>query len=243
MKKLDRSMQKELTTKRKDLEIQLLCLTALASNADEKNLLEQLNKLYEKIPSKNSFREPLKNFIQNITNKMNAQKAEWTIDDSDDPCDILLIGTEVHSCQHINESSNLTRCLLSYLLDGKYRALIVRDKEGKINARSIVRMMYDPIKKEFVLFQENLYALNKDPKLFKALRMMAIRRAKELGVSCIISTLEELDSDKVQESYSAYPNPIHSMGGPLPIEMVDASQANNILRGPYSLDQHLYLIA
>lgn len=56
-----------------------------------------------------------------------SQYDGWTICDTDNPCDLILIGTEVPSCQHIDKDPSYSKCLLAYLIDGKNRALVVKD--------------------------------------------------------------------------------------------------------------------
>lgn len=57
----------------------------------------------------------------------------WSIDNSDDPQDLFLCGTEVLGCcQKIGGDVDKNRALMGYVLDGKYRILAIKDPSGKI---------------------------------------------------------------------------------------------------------------
>jgi hypothetical protein len=62
--------------------------------------------------------------------------------DSDNPEDLFLSGTEiVGSCQSVYGDAKLSRALMGYVLDGKYRLLAVKDESGRIVARRMMRLM------------------------------------------------------------------------------------------------------
>ena len=70
-------------------------------------------------------------------------KAEgYKVIDTDDPNHFLLMGTEVlNSCQDVKGSASLNVGVLGYALDGKHRLVLVCDPEGKILARSVLRLL------------------------------------------------------------------------------------------------------
>jgi len=66
----------------------------------------------------------------------------WKIKDTDDANTMLLLGSEVDaSCLHINGVPSKTQCLLSYLLDGKNRALVITNEDGVVQARCVIRLL------------------------------------------------------------------------------------------------------
>ena len=61
---------------------------------------------------------------------------------TDDANTLLLIGSEVaNSCQHYNGSPDLNCCLMSYVLDGKNKAVVVSDNEGRTIGRCVLRLL------------------------------------------------------------------------------------------------------
>ena len=76
--------------------------------------------------------------------------------ESEDPFDLLLCGTDVSgSCMRVDGSPELNKGLLGYIMDGKNRLIAVKNPQGKILSRSILRILWDGEK--VVLFLERLY--------------------------------------------------------------------------------------
>lgn len=161
----------------------------------------------------------------------------FTIEDTDNPYDFLLCGTEVDgSCQNISGSPELNKCLMGYALDGKIRLIVVKDAQGKIVARRIMRLLYDPIFKSPVLYQECLYKTNRmTPEMEQAMDRLFIERAKVLGIPLVQDTRGE-----DHETLRIYPNLIRSYGNPAPFEYVDTKKEDGhpigvVDRGKYVL--------
>jgi hypothetical protein len=148
----------------------------------------------------------------------------WIVVDTDSAEDIQASGTEVlGSCQNIHGSPTHNKCLLSYLLDGKIRMLAVKNANGKIMARCIIRALWDEKEKSPVLFQERTYQAAGVPlEALKALHKMAEKRANDLGIPLISG---------------GYKNPLTSLNTKAPFEYVDAlaSQNMNINNGKYTI--------
>lgn len=151
------------------------------------------------------------------TNKKNKEKGEGlTIHDTDEPDDLLSIGAIRKSCQRVDGDPESNKCLLAYLLDGKNRAVVVKDREGKIVARCILRLLIDQKTEKPVLFQEQIYYnLGYETIAAQLINKMCKRRAQKLNLPLLANADEGLKS---------YPNPIISLGGPSPFEYVDALQ-------------------
>ena len=61
---------------------------------------------------------------------------------TDDANTLLLIGSDVaNSCQHYNGNPGYNRCLMSYVLDGKNKAVVVSDNEGRTIGRCVLRLL------------------------------------------------------------------------------------------------------
>lgn len=105
---------------------------------------------------------------------------ELTLIDTDLWPDLFLSGTEVTgSCQRIDGQPHLNKCLLNYIIDGKIRMIALKNKAGRIVARSIVKLLWHPLDKRPVLFFEQTY-----PRSFEKdqLIQLAEEKAKALGV-------------------------------------------------------------
>lgn len=142
----------------------------------------------------------------------------WTVDDTDHWEDLLLCGTEVlGSCQNINGTPNLNKCLLNYIMDGKNRLVVLKDKEGHIQARVVIRLLWDSVLNKPVLFRERLYK-NKGvlDECIDQLNAVCLTKAKALGISLVTSKGENDKAD-------LYPNDLESLSGRAPFEYVDAS--------------------
>ncbi len=135
--------------------------------------------------------------------------------DTDDSEDLFLCGTEVEgSCLRIDGEPVMTKSLLAYLIDGKNRIIAIKDENGAIKARCILRLLWDPSGNKPVLFQEKNYSNISDPVIMKTLNRIAALKAIQLELSLL--TMNERD-DLDENSQEAV-----SLGSPAPYEFVDA---------------------
>lgn len=157
--------------------------------------------------------------------------AGYSIVDTDDYQDLFLSGTEVEgSCQTVDGNPNLNKCLMGYAFDGKNRLLAVKDKEGKIIARQIFRVLWNG--KEPVLFLERVYPNLVDPKLKLALEAFAKQRALALGLSLLT----------VDPKKPKYEGSIKSLStlGKIPYEYSDAGDGH-VTNGTFTISSSNYL--
>jgi hypothetical protein len=137
----------------------------------------------------------------------------WSVVDTADPEDLLLCGTEIMgSCQNIHTPNpGLNKCLMGYVLDGKYRMLAVKNSAGNIMARRMLRLMWDPLKKTPVLHLEKLYVNAGLPDgLEGTLLDLAKQKARAMGVFLVESGGEDL-----------YGRPVVSLDSSVHFEYVD----------------------
>jgi hypothetical protein len=135
---------------------------------------------------------------------INRKGKELTIVDTEDAEDLFLCGTEVDgSCQRVDADTNLNKCLMGYVLDGKIRLIAVKDDKGKIISRAIIKLLLTEDNKP-ALFFEKIYGGNAYEKDLKSL---AKAKAKSMGVSI----------------FESQPGGIilHSEGSPAPFEYED----------------------
>lgn len=115
------------------------------------------------------------------------QEGNCTLVDTDHYWDLLMCGTEIaNSCQNVYKNPDLNKCLLAYLMDGKNRLLAIKDPNGIILMRSILRILWDEKAQEPVLFMEAIYpgATSESSKTMqKTLASFAIERAEALQLS------------------------------------------------------------
>lgn len=106
-----------------------------------------------------------------------------TVVDTDDACDLFLCGTEVaDSCQHVERDPDYSKCLMGYVLDGKIRMIAIKDADGRIIARSMIRLLCTEPDKKCALVIEKTYPDRVTPEQTDAINSMAIARSKSLGV-------------------------------------------------------------
>ncbi|MCB1149488.1 MAG: hypothetical protein KDK48_04920, partial [Chlamydiia bacterium] len=81
---------------------------------------------------------------------------KYTLLDGDDPCDFLLMGTEVAgSCQRVDGDPNLNKGLVGTMLDGHNHLLLLKDVSGKIVGRALLRLVKEGEKPALLL--ERIY--------------------------------------------------------------------------------------
>lgn len=131
--------------------------------------------------------------------------------------DLLLAGTEVvGSCQDIEQGADSNKCLLAYALDGKNKVIIVRSVQGKIAARSVLRILWDKNRQQPVLFMEKIYTNANQPALHDLIKRGCRQKAKEMGLPLLC----EKSSDAQLPRYAGA---ISSLGcDAAPYEHIDA---------------------
>jgi len=170
--------------------------------------------------------------LKDMLGKISDQQefSGWKAVDSDDPQDLFLAGTEVAgSCQSVDGSPSLNKCLLGYAMDGKNRIVAIKDHTGRIRARSMLRLLLDQNGNP-VLMQSRIYPTGVNPQVSQALNKMAIRRAHALGLPLV--------SNEVGQG-PAFAGAIRSLGSPAPYEYVDAG--GGVTDGAYTVEGLHYL--
>lgn len=155
----------------------------------------------------------------------------WVIEETDHWEDLLLCGTEVSgSCQRINGDCGLNKCLLNYVIDGKNRIVVIKDSSGKIRCREIIRLLWDKISNQPVLFRERTYVSpGITDNLILLMKKMCIQKAEALGVPLV-----KLSKNS---SASMYPNSLYSLNAKAPFEYVDALRC--ITNGEFEISSNL----
>lgn len=138
--------------------------------------------------------------------------------------DLLLCGTEVSgSCQSVSATPDLNKGLIGYLIDGKNKVIVLKDKEsGKIIARAVLRVMWDEsivnedkTKGGPALFLDKPYPKPCPKELSQALNEGAISKAKAMGLRLYVG--EE------RKGCEKSGGKIHSLKGPAPFEYADGA--------------------
>ncbi len=152
-------------------------------------------------------------------NDLNALKKEslkgtYTISESDHADDLLMIGTEIQgSCQRVDGESRFNKCLPSYLLNGEIRAIVIKDKSGKLVARSLLRLMWDGKNNTLLLLQERIYSNSQEASIERYLECFALEKAKKMGLPLV--------SNEIGKGPS-YPGTVKYLGGDIPFIYSDA---------------------
>jgi hypothetical protein len=173
--------------------------------------IKQLAKLEYPVELSNDL-DWLEKNLEPPSEKKESSKEGFTIVDTDDYWDLFMCGTDVEgSCQRVDGNPNLNKCLLAYVMDGENRLLAIKGPDGKIEARAILRLLYDAREKSPVLFMERIYS-NAFGRYDQALIGFAKKRAEEFGLPLLRS-----------EGSSLYEGKVESLGGFLPYEYSDAA--------------------
>lgn len=137
--------------------------------------------------------------------------------DSHDPMDLFLCGTEIDSCQSVTGSPFLNKGLLGYTMDGKNRLLAIKDSEGRIAARCLLRILWDGEKP--VLYRDILYPTALPHDHLIALNQMALKKAEILNLDLVANVKDGIP----------YHKNLISLGGPAPWEYC------NLAEGTYGI--------
>lgn len=134
-----------------------------------------------------------------------------TLIDTDNYWDLLMCGTEIPgSCQNVSDTTELNIGLLAYLLDGKNRLIAIKNKEGKIVARSILRLLINRETNQPALIMEKIYS--NYSKLDSALIHFAKQRAEALNLDLFTEGQEQVFLDSLGGSQAPLEY-VDSMGG------------------------------
>lgn len=104
----------------------------------------------------------------------------WTLIDTDDPQAILQASSEDSGILG-DRDKHRWKALAGYLLNGENRLLAVKDRDGSIVARRLLKLLWDPNTRTPVLFLERPYTydiVSKD--ILRAMGVFAQQRAAEL---------------------------------------------------------------
>ncbi len=181
-----------------------------------------LNKLGQKKMRTLSLGE-FKNDLESLKPQKTAA-TNFTIEETDDSCDLLMIGTEIRgSCQRIDGNPEQNKCLVSYLLNGEIKAIVVKSAR-KIVARSLVRLMWDSEAQHPVILQERMYNnISGEDEIEARINEWAIEKAKQMN--CPLVSVE------IGTSSKPYTGKISFLGGFAPYTYSDASKG--VKAGPF----------
>ena len=203
------TLKQEIRQERQQIQLQKDLIDLYRSKPSQQ--LNLLGKIQKNLNPLEEFYNDVKGIMESLT-KHKESTEEYTLVNTDRFDLMLLSGTQVQgSCQRIDGSPSLNKCLLAYLVDGKNRLIAIKDKKGNIVARSIFRLLWDKTKDRPALMQERIYSNVLDSSMTDALDKFAVDQAKSLGVSLY----------KANETGSAQ---LESYGGPAPWEYVDSAE-------------------
>lgn len=230
------------------LQIQRILIYSMEPNCAKPNI--QIEKALELIREKfnasidaiDDLKLCLRMIDSNKLTKIKYDLNRYIIVDTDHWEDLLLCGTEVQgSCQHIERDPNNNMCLLGYITDGKIRVVAVKDDNGKIVGRRILRLLIDKKTGKPVIYQERLYSNVGIPKeTIQALDVMVLRKAQKMGIPLLsakeVVRKEDIEKQEAEEKItsSVYPSEIESLSSPSPFEYVDAGGIG-ITEGEYTI--------
>ena len=223
----------EVKTKEKERDFE----TILKPKEDQKKMLEFQDALIElcKTPSVDSLNKALaycpdevkaqspvfyqdlqawKQSLEKLNSKATSSEESLVAVECDNFFDLMACGTEVAgSCQNVDGTASLNKCLLAYVMDGKNRLLALTDEQGVIKARAILRVLIDATTNKPVLFMEKIYPTIVKPEWKEGLIALAKLKARSTGLPLLS---QEVSGGK------RYPHPIKSLSSPAPFEYVDA---------------------
>lgn len=110
--------------------------------------------------------------------------------ESDDPITLLKVGTEPRETCQSWRGGGYNECLLAYVADSNKKVLNIEDSNGKVVARSILKLTnhrdvkdYESKREGKTLFVEPLYTLLANPEVHRAFVHLLLEKAQGLNVS------------------------------------------------------------
>ena len=143
----------------------------------------------------------------------------YTVSLSDRWVDLFFAGTVGMGCQSPDGDPQLNKGLLGYLMNGQTQGISIHDSEGKIIARSLLRIYHDK-NDQPVLFLCRHYSNLEDIRLEIATEHLAKRKAEEMGLPLITQ-------DSLRANYSYMGGMLYSLGGKAPQEYFDETLGNH----------------
>ena len=145
----------------------------------------------------NQFKHDVDALIKGLKGSRRTPNAQdwtgWTIVDTDHFWSLFMAGTDIEgSCQAVDGTPSLNKCLMAYVMDGKNRMLAIQNAAGVTVARCILRLLWDSQNDRPVLFLEEIYPDTIRRDLYDALVKLALLRAEKLNVTLV--TLESTDA-------------------------------------------------
>lgn len=187
-----------------------------------------LKKVFQTTGLKEEWTQKHKVLLNNLLETNDSSLSNLTVEETDDFVDLFSCGTEVlGSCQTVDGNVKLNKCLLAYVQDGKNRLVTIKDKSGKILARSILRLLIDQATDQPVLFMETIYPKRAPPLYREGLLALAKQKAGILNLPLLSKETGSI----------SYPNEIISLGSNVPYEYVDA--AEGVTRGKFIIQTAL----
>lgn len=210
-------MKKDLDTDAKflNLKLQFACVQLLtAPNPKPVKCMEEIKKWLTLNQISNQFTTAVQDLLVDINSRKKDHSENESINAviSDDPIDLLLCGTEVTTCQSIDSSSSVCHGLLGYIMDGKNKLLVVKDKNGKIVARALISLVWDG--KKPVLYRETFYPTTITKAQENALNDLAKSLSKAMDVPLTGS----------DDQGQPYGHELQTFGGPAPYEYSDSAR-------------------
>ena len=224
------ALLKELSIEKDSPKIQLqkCCLKLCQSDNKDDKLLADLAEILNNLKDEektiwDEFQRDISAFSSSLSDTLDSN---MTIGITNDPCDMLLLAREAGGCQTIDGEPETNKSALAYVIDGKNSAIVIKDKEGRIKARAILRLLFDKKTKKPVLFLERHYCLGvANNQLNKAINSYAITYAtNKLSVPLLTTEAILFEDDK--DGYTKY-GPIVSVGSNAPYEYSDAGGGQN----------------
>jgi len=139
----------------------------------------------------------------------------FVILDSNDPQDLILLGSEGGGCQTIYGWSQSNKRALAYATDGKNRAIVIKDPiTNRTIARGVFRLLWNRTTKKPALYLERTYSSYGAHRFNATIQKYAHQRGQALDV--------DVFTEKSKEKYL-----LESFGSSAPFEHSDAAGDDN----------------
>lgn len=194
------------TPKELIIEKNLLSLLRITDKKEQIQLLSKISKWTSKLNNGSSFAKVVDGWKEEL------QKKKSFVEITVDPYDLLAQGTELQrSCQKVTKSPHLCCGLAKRLISGDIRLLVVKDPQGKMIGRTVLRLMVNE-NKEPVVFVEQFYVNDNNAEVREAMNKAVEKEAKRWNIP-VYAKAPEKEGDKITTLSNGYPEYIDGLKG------------------------------
>lgn len=191
---------------------------------------------------KKKWMQPSRTFkVKDLFANASKRYKHLEIVESKDPSDILLVGSDTHTCVHLGGRIEKVSGLSAFIRDGKIHSVLIKNDAGVTIAEIQMILLWDEQNQKPVLFLEQANFIGEksgDYSLEHAIYAYAKERSKELELD-LVTCYKMKDPKGKLKSSKKYEGKVSSLGSSAPVEFVNFFHTG--VSKPYDLGPAYYV--